>query len=241
MKTKEAIILAGGLGTRLRTAVPDLPKCMAPVAGKPFIYYVIDYFHKQGIENFILSLGYKHEVIQEYVQTRMTNINFTFSIEEEPLGTGGAFRLACKKAKEKTVLALNGDTLFKVDLNKLIPFHHMCGADCTLSLKPMRNFERYGVVGLNNDYSIRAFHEKKYYEAGLINGGVYALNVQKFQQEELPEKFSFEKDYLELLYSTRRMYGVVQDEYFIDIGIPEDYKRAQIDFEKFNLQENSEF
>ena len=235
MKMKEAIILAGGLGTRLRSAVPDLPKCMAPVAGKPFIHYVIDYFQKQGIESFILSLGYKHEVIEKYLQSTMGNINFTFSIETEPLGTGGAFKLACKKTKEKTVLALNGDTLFKVDLNKLVSFHHMCGADCTISLKPMRNFERSGVVELNNDYSIRAFQEKKHYDAGLINGGMYALNVEQFQEEELPEKFSFEKDYLESLYSKRRMCGVIQDEYFIDIGIPEDYERAQVDFEKFNL------
>ena len=93
MKIREAIILAGGLGTRLRTAVPDLPKCMAPVAGKPFIHYVIDYFLKQGVESFILSLGYKHEVIEEYLRTSM-RLNATFSIEKEPLGTGGAIMLA---------------------------------------------------------------------------------------------------------------------------------------------------
>lgn len=227
MKIKEAIILAGGLGTRLRTAVPDLPKCMAPVAGRPFLYYVVSYFQTQGIEKFILSLGYKHEVIEEYVLREFRNTRIKFSIENEPLGTGGAIKLACDHVSEKTVLALNGDTLFKVDLNKLAPFHHMCGADCTLSLKPMKNFERYGVVGLHKDYSIESFQEKKYYSEGLINGGVYALNVKKFQQEHLPGKFSFEKDYLEALYQQRRMYGVIQDEYFIDIGIPEDYERAQ--------------
>ena len=91
----------------------------------------------------------------------------------------------------------------------------------------MKNFDRYGAVDLNKDYSIKNFHEKKFYEEGLINGGVYALNTEKFLKEALPEKFSFEKDYLEQFYSSRRMFGVVQDEYFIDIGIPEDYERAQ--------------
>ncbi|MBC7827190.1 MAG: nucleotidyltransferase family protein [Chitinophagaceae bacterium] len=227
MKIREAIVLAGGLGTRLRSVVPDLPKCMAAVAGKPFLYYVIVYFQKQGIEKFILSLGYKHEIIEEYIAKEFGNKNFIFSVENEPLGTGGAIRTGCNHSTEKTVLVLNGDTFFKVNLDKLAPFHQICGAHCTLSLKPMKSFERYGVVQLNKDYSIQDFQEKKYYDEGLINGGVYALDVLKFQQENLPEKFSFEKDYLESLYTQRRIFGVIQDEYFIDIGIPEDYERAQ--------------
>ena len=224
---KEAIILAGGLGTRLRPAVPDLPKCMAPVAGKPFLHYVIAYCQSQGIEKFIFSLGYMHEIIEEFLSKELLIINYQLSIEKEPLGTGGAIRLACTKATEKTVLVLNGDTFFKIKMNKLASFHDMCGAHCTLSLKPMQNFERYGVVELNKDYSIKDFREKKYYESGLINGGVYALHAARFLEESLPEKFSFEKDYLEQFYTSRRMFGVVQDEYFIDIGIPEDYVRAQ--------------
>lgn len=227
MKIREAILLAGGLGTRLRDAVPDLPKCMAPVAGKPFIYYVITHFQKQGIENFILSLGFKHEVIEQYISTEFGKDAFTFSVENEPLGTGGAIKMACTLSSEKTVLVLNGDTFFNIDLTKLASLHHTCGADCTLSLKPMRNFQRYGVVQLKKDYSIESFREKKYYEEGLINGGAYALNIQNFLQENLPQKFSFETDYLEALYLQRRMFGVIQDEYFIDIGIPEDYERAQ--------------
>lgn len=227
MKIREAILLAGGLGTRLRDAVPDLPKCMAPVAGKPFIYYVITHFQKQGIENFILSLGFKHEVIEKYISTEFGNDAFTFSVENEPLGTGGAIKIACTLSSEKTVLVLNGDTFFNIDLTKLASLHHICGADCTLSLKPMRNFQRYGVVQLKKDFSIESFREKKYYEEGLINGGAYALNIQNFLQENLPQKFSFETDYLEALYLQRRMFGVIQDEYFIDIGIPEDYERAQ--------------
>ncbi|MEO6001349.1 MAG: nucleotidyltransferase family protein [Chitinophagaceae bacterium] len=224
---KEAIILAGGLGTRLREAVPDLPKCMAPVLAKPFIGYLIDYLLQQGIEKFIFSLGYKSNIIKQYLQTQYADYAITYSIEEEPIGTGGAVRLACKKASEKTVLVLNGDTFFKVDLQKLASFHDLCGAHCTLSLKPMRNFSRYGLVELNIDYSIKSFKENQYYEEGLINGGVYALHAEKFLQEELPDKFSFEKNYLEKFAGSRRFYGIIQDDYFIDIGIPEDFERAQ--------------
>ena len=230
----EAIILAGGLGTRLRSAVPDTPKCMAPVAGKPFLHYVIEHLRKQGVEKFIFSLGYRSEMIVEYLNDQYlpaggqgSMINVQYSIEEEPLGTGGAIKLACGKATEKNVLVLNGDTLFSIDLAKLSSFHNMCGADCTLSLKPMRNFDRYGVVDMSKDYSISQFREKQYYAEGFINGGIYALNVPKFLDEDLPEIFSFEKDYLEKFTGKRRFYGVVQDEYFIDIGIPEDYLRAQ--------------
>ena len=176
MKVKEAIILAGGLGTRLRSTVPDLPKCMAPVNGRPFLYYVLTYFWAQGIERFIFSLGYKHEVIEKYIHDEFENTDCRFSVETEPLGTGGAIKLACEHASEKTILALNGDTLFQIDVNKLSSFHAMCGADCTLSLKPMTDFDRYGVVTLKKDYSIESFREKQYYHEGLINGGVYALN-----------------------------------------------------------------
>lgn len=227
MKITEAIILAGGLGTRLRSAVPDLPKCMAPVNGKPFIAYVIDYLQSQGVEKFILSLGYKHGVITAFIKKQYPTLDVEYSIEKEPLGTGGAIRYACLKTSEGNVIVTNGDTLFKIDAAKLHGFHAMCGADCTLSLKPMKNFDRYGVVELNKDYSISCFKEKQQYEEGLINGGLYILNTKKFLSEYLPLKFSFEKDYLEALYTKRRMYGVIQDEYFIDIGIPEDYARAQ--------------
>jgi len=229
MPIKEAIILAGGLGTRLRSAVPDLPKCMAPVAGKPFLHYVISYYQSQGIEKFIFSLGYMHEIIEEFLSRELLISNYQLSIEEEPLGTGGAIRLGCEKATKKTVLVLNGDTFFKIKIDKLSSFHDMCGADCTLSLKPMKNFDRYGLVELNQDDSIRDFQEKKYYQSGFINGGVYALHAARFLEERLPEKFSFETDYLEKFYTSRRMFGVGQDEYFIDIGVPEDYERAQVE------------
>jgi D-glycero-alpha-D-manno-heptose 1-phosphate guanylyltransferase len=227
MVISEAIILAGGLGTRLRSAVPDLPKCMAPVAGKPFLCYVITHLQQQGITHFIFSLGYKSEVIEEFLQKEFPSLFFKTSIEAEPLGTGGAIKKALEKAKEKSVLIANGDTLFKIDVPLLTGFHTLSGANCTLSLKPMKNFDRYGVVDVDADNAITSFKEKQYFESGCINGGMYALHKNKFLDEDLPTKFSFEKDYLEAYYTKRRMFGLVQDEYFIDIGIPEDYERAQ--------------
>lgn len=227
-KINEAIILAGGLGTRLRAAVPDLPKCMAPVADRPFLYYVINQLRSQGIEKFIFALGYKHAVIEEWLSTQFATLNYQCVIEEEPLGTGGAILLASGKATEKNVLVTNGDTLFQFNGDNLSAMHTSNNADCTLVLKSMTDFDRYGVVTVEKN-RITDFKEKKHYSSGLINGGVYALNIDSFKAEGLSGKFSFEKDYLERLYKQRKFYAVTDPGYFIDIGIPADYKRAQDD------------
>jgi D-glycero-alpha-D-manno-heptose 1-phosphate guanylyltransferase len=225
----EVIILAGGLGTRLRPAVSDLPKCMAPVNKRPFISYIIEHLLNQGIQKFIFALGYKSEAITRYLDNHNHSSIFQYCIEEAPLGTGGAIKAACGKTTENNVIVTNGDTLFKIDIRQLSNFHLGSHADCTLSLKPMKQFDRYGVVELDNNKNITSFKEKQFYETGLINGGMYALNTRAFLQEKLPERFSFEKKYLESLFHQRKMLGVVQDNYFIDIGIPEDYKRAQLE------------
>jgi D-glycero-alpha-D-manno-heptose 1-phosphate guanylyltransferase len=223
---KEAIILAGGLGTRLRSAVPDLPKCLAPVGGRPFLGFVTDHFRREGIEKFIFALGYKSDYFDAFLRTEFPGGGYDISLEEAPLGTGGAIRQACGLVEGKTALILNGDTFFRIGLKALADFHAEKQADCSLCLKPMRDFDRFGVVEMTNDGRVRSFREKQYYSAGLINGGVYALEKAALLREEWPKVFSFEKDYLE---ATRgeRLYGLVQDSYFIDIGIPEDYRRAQ--------------
>ena len=226
------IILAGGLGTRLREAVPDLPKCMAPVNGRPFLFYLINYLRGEGIEKFIFSLGYKHEVIEAYLHAEFPTLDFQCMVEKERLRTGGAIRASSYKASDKTIVVVNGDTLFKTDLAKALIDHAKHRSDCTIVLKPMENFDRFGTVELNEDNSISSFHEKKFYKTGLINGGIYILNTEQFLAEELPEIFSFEKDWLGKYYGTRRIYGTVQDEYFIDIGIPEDYLRVQQDLKQ---------
>lgn len=232
---REAIILAGGLGTRLRDTVPDLPKCMAPVAGRPFLFHVINYLRSQGIEKFIFSLGHLHEIISTYLAREFATLHYTLSIEDEPLGTGGAILLACGKATEKDLLVVNGDTLFRGNYRAAAYFHTRHMAECTLLLKPMKDFDRYGVVETDTDHLVASFKEKKFYKEGNINAGIYLLNVPRFLDEEFPAKFSFEKDYLEKMYRERRIYGLVQDDYFIDIGIPEDYRRANIELARSPL------
>lgn len=228
----EVIILAGGLGTRLREAVPDLPKCMAPVAGRPFISYVIDTLRMQGVHHFVFSLGYKAEVIEDYLKEHYPSLDYTIVLEEDPLGTGGAIRLALQSSRNNDVLVANGDTLFKVDVQELASFYTAKEAECLLALKPMHHFDRYGVVELDGDGRITSFKEKRYYAKGLINGGIYLLNREKFLTYTFPEKFSFEKDYLERYFDSGRFYGVAQQGYFIDIGIPGDYNKAQEDLSR---------
>jgi D-glycero-alpha-D-manno-heptose 1-phosphate guanylyltransferase len=225
----EAIILAGGLGTRLRSVVPDLPKCMAPINGIPFISYLIDHLNKEGITNFVFSLGYKSEAFISLIEEKLPMKNFTVVIEDEPLGTGGAIKLACEKVKNENVIALNGDSLFKVNLKALMNFHLTNKANCTLALKPMKNFDRYGSVEVDTSNKIMSFKEKKFVEYGNINGGVYAINIPSFIQLPLTSKFSMEQDYLEKYSGEGNFYGFVQEGYFIDIGIPEDFVRAQIE------------
>src|SRR3982751_4600276 len=197
MEGFEAIILAGGLGTRLREAVPDLPKCMAPVAGRPFLSYVIDHLLMQGVQRFIFSLGYKSETIEGYLEDFYPTLDYTAVIEKEPLGTGGAIMLAIQKATTNQVVVANGDTLFRIKLDEIALVHHSNNSSCSLALKPMQNFDRYGVVETSETGKIVSFKEKKFYAEGLINGGVYLLNKTKFLAHSFPEKFSFEKDYLE--------------------------------------------
>lgn len=227
---KEAIILAGGLGTRLRSVVSDVPKCMAPVNGIPFINFIITYLKKEGVERFILSLGYKSEIVIDYLNKTFPALEIEYVIEDSPLGTGGAIKLACSKAKSSDVLILNGDTLFNINLKDFSAFHKDKKADFTVALKEMRNFSRYGSVEIDKNFTLKAFHEKTQCEKGFINGGVYALNVNSFMTACLPDEFSFEKDFLEKNIGNKKFYGLECEYYFIDIGIPEDYDRFIRDF-----------
>ncbi len=232
---KECIVLAGGFGTRLREAVPDLPKCMAPVAGRPFLYYVINYMRSQGVERFIFSLGYKHEVIEEYLKTSFGTMTWQSVVETEPLGTGGAIRLACAAATAEQVIVVNGDTLFKVDGTELENFHSKHSALATIALKKMTSFDRYGAVDVSSNGYVTAFREKQFYADGLINGGVYVIDRHRFLALDLPQKFSFEQDFLEKQATAdggKTIAATVQDGYFIDIGIPADYAKAGLDLGK---------
>jgi D-glycero-alpha-D-manno-heptose 1-phosphate guanylyltransferase len=223
---KEAIILAGGLGTRLKEVIDDIPKPMAVVAGKPFLSYLLDYCLSAGIEKIVLAVGYKYEVIKKFFGNLYKGVKLEYAIEKEPLGTGGAIWNAFQYITTDTALLLNGDSVFFVDIQQFYSNHIQNQADISLALKPMQNFDRYGTVELFNNRIIN-FHEKQPAKQGLINAGVYLINKKSIQKYPQKEKFSFEKDIVEKYVNRLTLIGFVDTGYFIDIGIPEDYERAQ--------------
>ncbi len=225
-----AIILAGGFGTRLQSVVKDLPKPMAPVNGKPFLEYVLKYCALNGITKCILSVGYKSDLIQNYFRNKFLNMELEYCVEENPLGTGGAIKAAMKFTDAEEILILNGDTFFDVPVNEMYLLHKKNNSDLSIALKPMKNFDRYGIVNIESDFSISGFEEKAFRIDGNINGGIYIANRNMMNHFPDSEKFSFEKEFLETKIGKVEMSGFVFDNYFIDIGIPEDYQKAQNEF-----------
>ncbi len=219
----EAIVLAGGLGTRLRGVVSDLPKPMAPIGDKPFLEYILRYLQKNDIIRVILSVGYKWETIKEYFRNKFENIELIYSVENQPLGTGGAIKKAMSQVKNNQVYIINGDTFFDIDLKSLSLAHD---SKLILSLKPMSNFDRYGCVEIDMNGMVTAFIEKDYNEYGNINGGIYLASRDIFDGFSLEDKFSFE-EFIQNNFRKLKIRAKVFDYYFIDIGIPEDYTRAQ--------------
>ncbi len=231
---KECIVLAGGMGTRLKPVVSDLPKPMAEVAGKPFLDYIFQYLFKHGVCKTILSVGYKHETILDKYGTFYKNIALNYAIEKEPLGTGGGIRLALEQCSSDHVFILNGDTFFDVSLNDMLEAHLKKEADLTIAVKYMEDFERYGCIQFDEKERVTAFKEKQQTKAGFINGGVYIVKKSFLMSLALPSKFSFESNVMEVCFTEANFYVYTgsSSRYFIDIGIPEDYQKAQIEFKK---------
>ena len=224
----DVVILAGGLGTRLRSVVSDVPKCMAPVGGRPFLAWILQWLRQYEVNHIILSLGYMNQVVTDWIRNEYKgNIPVDWVIEDTPLGTGGGIKLAMSKVSTGQAIILNGDTFFDVDLNAFSLFSLESRAPLAVALKPMKGFDRYGSVVLSADNRITAFNEKQYCEKGLINGGIYCIDSGSGLFDGKPDRFSFEKDILEKRVPVQPFYADVSDGYFIDIGIPEDYMRAQ--------------
>lgn len=222
---REAVILAGGLGTRLRGVIDDLPKSMAPVNDRPFLVYILDQLSRHRITKAVLAVGYRHEDIRAFFGNRYKEIDLVYSIENEPLGTGGAIMKAAELVKNDSFLVLNGDTLFNIDLEDFRKTFKYSNASLSVALKPMTDFERYGSVVIE-DKRIISFDEKKFCAEGLINGGIYILRKEWIAKNAPSSKFSFEKDIMEKRVASDIITGYVSNAYFIDIGIPEDYERA---------------
>ncbi|HHU33600.1 MAG TPA: NTP transferase domain-containing protein [Bacteroidetes bacterium] len=221
----EVIILAGGLGTRLRSAIGEVPKPMAPVDGKPFLHYQLLWLESSGVDKVVLSIGYKAEMITDHFGQKFNGISIEYAIEKEPLGTGGAILYAMRKTGGDRVLIVNGDTWFPVDIGRLVEEHESAAARLTIALKKMTNFSRYGTVELEGN-RIVGFREKQEMSVGLINGGIYLMDRSFVENSVNMKKFSFETDILEKRVETGAIAGVVFDVPFIDIGVPGDYMGA---------------
>lgn len=222
----KAIVLAGGLGTRLRERIPDLPKVMAPVAGRPFLEHVLDRLVASGVAEIVLSLGYKAEIIANHFGHSYKNVVLDYSIETEPLGTGGAILHAARGRDGDPFLALNGDTLLDLDYGEFIGWYTKIPVPIAMVLRTAQDVARYGSV-LTSNGSVVGFMEKGKTGPGLINAGVYIVQPDIFRVFHLSGKFSFEIDLLQPHCNVLKPRAFVTDAYFIDIGVPEDYDRAQ--------------
>lgn len=219
----EAIILAGGLGTRLRPCVDNLPKPLAPIDGKPFLRYLLDYLYVNGVHRAIISTGYLAEAVEEIIGKSHRGMVIDYCREESPLGTGGAIKKALGMCRNEYAVAVNGDSFFDVDLLKMKSFHEKSGCALSLAAKEVPCAERSGFIRAENG-RLCGFQEKGIKSAGLINGGIYFIRTDLLNGVT-EEKFSFENQILEGGYCP---VGVFEsDGYFIDIGIPENYRKAQ--------------
>ena len=233
----QAILLCGGMGTRLRSVVADRPKPMADICGKPFLQYLLEMLRDKGITEVIFALGYMGEMIEEYFRDGSAfGLKIAYSYEEEPLGTGGAIRNALPKIMEEEVLVLNADTYFPMDYQGLYHFHQENDGDFSLATRAVPDISRYGAVRRDAAGRILAWNEKLEDGgqplAGEINGGIYVM--KKSLIAEIPEgKQSLEQDCVpKWLSEGKRIFGLPFEGYFMDIGIPKDYQQFITDVEQ---------
>ncbi len=228
MKTFDSIILAGGLGTRLRGVVPELPKVLAPVNNKPFLDIILSYLSKwECIEKVVIAVGYMADkVIERYKDTSKYNFKIFFSVEEELLGTGGAIKNALLQTETDNVLVLNGDSYVETDLSDLAKKHMETSVSMTIVLREVENASRYGRVKLNSDNRIVCFEEKiPECSKGYINAGMYLIKRELFDDVRDNNVISLEKELLPEFIKDG-VFGYISRGKFIDIGIPETYKIA---------------
>ena len=230
----QAILLAGGLGTRLRSVVSDRPKPMALIQNKPFMEYVVLELKKQGIQDIIFAVGYKGTMVEDYFgDGEAFGFHASYAYEETLLGTAGAILNGAKFVTEPHVLVLNADTFYQMDYKRLWDIKEDKGLDMALVLRQVEDISRYGEAVLDPEQRLVKFNEKtEEPRPGTINGGVYLLSTELIRQ--IPEgKVSLENEMIpRWMEEGRKLGGLVNDGYFIDIGIPEDYYRFMKDVEK---------
>lgn len=227
LKYREAIVLAGGFGTRLAHVVPDVCKPMAPVAGRPFLRFIMDQLAASGIERAVVADGYRKEQIEDFFGSAYRGMSVVYSPENTPLLTGGAIKQALSKCEGEWVFVMNGDTWLDVDFDAMetVAAGVPDSVKVIIAVKRMRDFERYGTVDIDDAGAVIAFHEKRHCRDGLINAGVYL--IRKNALSDMPAKFSLENDFFEKSVVDRSLWTVECEGDFIDIGVPEDYELAQ--------------
>jgi len=232
MEKLDAIILAGGLGTRLREIIDDLPKVLAPVNNRPFLDVILSFLNKCGcIQRVVIAVGYlADKVIKEYTNRHEYDFEILFSEEKELLGTGGAIRKALPYTKTEDVLALNGDSFVDVTIVDLIETHRKKHAAMTIVLTEIEDTSRYGRVKVNNEQRIVSFEEKTPGQAGAyVNAGMYLFTRELIYSIQEDRIISLEKEILPILLE-KGIYGYITHGKFMDIGIPETYKIANTYF-----------
>lgn len=222
----EAIILAGGFGTRLRSVVQDVPKPMAPVAGRPFLAFILDLLAAQGVRRAVLATGYKGHCIVEGFGAHWNGLELAYSHEESPLGTGGALAQAAQLVNGDSFFVLNGDTYLRLDFAAFDASVRASGARLGMALARVPDVGRYGAVLLDSDRVV-GFQEKGRLGAGFINAGTYLVRRELLQPFAGLGQFSFETEVLRPTVAAEPVQGYTATAGFIDIGVPEDYARAQ--------------
>ncbi len=221
----EAIVLAGGFGTRLRELVPDWPKPMAPVAGRPFLEILLGTLAHKGFGRVVLSLGFMAEKISGHFGSRYTGMELQYVVEDQPLGTGGAVRLALTRCTEDHVFVFNGDTYLDLEADA-VERQWRSRRHPIIVGRQVPDTARYGRL-LTTEGRVTGFTEKGVSGPGLINAGCYVFARQQLDRFELNRAFSLEADYLAQEVSRSPFDVFVTAGQFIDIGIPEDYRLAQ--------------
>lgn len=229
----QSLILTGGLGTRLRKTVENRPKSMALIRGRPFLEYLLWQLKKYGLREIVLCIGYLGDQIKEYFgDGRKWGVNIRYSQERIPLGTGGAIKLAENLVKGDTLLVMNGDSFLDMALDELIEYHYQKKALATLALVEVENVGAYGVVEIDKKGRIINFVEKsRCSSSNLINAGVYVFNRKLMNFIPRERRVSLEEEIFPKLVGND-FFGMPKKIYFIDIGIPENYKRAQEELKK---------
>lgn len=230
----EAMVLAGGLGTRLKGVLQGVPKPMAPVAGRPFLEILLGQLALSGCARVILSVGHLHNAIQSHFRSAWRGMAVDYAIENAPLGTGGAIRAALAEGREENILVLNGDTFLQADYAEMMRFHAAQAAHLTMAVVHQPDIARYGGV-LFDANRITGFEEKGRSGPGWINAGAYVIRRNLQWPRNLPVNFSFETDFLAREITHLHAAAFRVQGRFIDIGVPEDLARAQIELAGLDL------